>query len=530
MSVALTERVRHFAGFSQQQFQAKGLLFQLSLVAGLGLGTVLLIQTIGTYSYVSRSLVRRSAVSEGEQRLHELETHYAAAQAAPSSASWLDAIGSVKKRNPSSVAWIRVVNPQGEVEAGSGFAPVHLITPSTPVLRNGRPPKLDRLSQLRGRDVVAIARPLRIPPVSSGAAVNSNGTFPRPYFAEVGIFSDQVAASFGLLRVSLVIGCSAAIALMIAIVVIGLRASNYLKGRQLAHELSLARNVQLDLLPPAGWMRSSLDIAAECTPAREVGGDFYDVIGSERHRTALVLGDVSGKGLPAALLASLILGALRALCWTNRSGAIEQLAGQLNRLLCARSAAERFASLIWCHYDARSSVLSYVNAGHLPPLLISRNAKKGFEIRRLEAGGPVLGLLPDADYRHGEVKIHPGDLLVMFSDGITEAMNRDAEEYGEERLLLSICSRYHDAPEMICSGVLQEMNRFLGTQHAHDDQTLVVVRLRPDDSIERTADELEWSELPGFWREPLAATAGRGLVMASGESQAPAGTAAQWLC
>jgi sigma-B regulation protein RsbU (phosphoserine phosphatase) len=271
----------------------------------------------------------------------------------------------------------------------------------------------------------------------------------------------------------------AALALVIAMIVIGLRFGPYLRGKQLQQQADVARTVQLDLMPPMKSIPEDPDFAGACIPAWQVGGDFYDVCADKNGRIGLMLTDVAGKGLPAALLASLIQGALRAASWTSDALVQAGAARQLNDFLCARSAPERFASMICCYYDPTTSALRYVNAGHLPPMLVHRGQGGTLSVQRLEDGGPVLGLLPGSLYLQGEVAVGPGDLLVMFSDGITEAENTSGEDFGEGRLLEAICNNWEASTRGLCDGVLGHLRSFLGDLDPQDDQTLMVIRLQP---------------------------------------------------
>jgi sigma-B regulation protein RsbU (phosphoserine phosphatase) len=256
--------------------------------------------------------------------------------------------------------------------------------------------------------------------------------------------------------------------------VIGLRFGHYMRGKQFEQQLELARRVQNDLLPSDSPVCEGLDFAANCLQASQVGGDFYDVFEAEDGQVALVLGDVSGKGLAAALLMGVIHGAVRSSQWTGSSVRHEDSLSKLNQLLCAKTANERFASLFSCYFDPETALLHYINAGHLPPLLVSRG-----EVQRLGEGGPVLGLLTEATYRQGKVAVEPGDVLVMYSDGILEAQRADEEEFGEERILRIICESRDKSPNEICHAILAGVRSFLGNDAPHDDQTLLVVRLEP---------------------------------------------------
>jgi sigma-B regulation protein RsbU (phosphoserine phosphatase) len=179
------------------------------------------------------------------------------------------------------------------------------------------------------------------------------------------------------------------------------------------------------------------------------------------------------------LLSSLIQGALRASSWTSDALLEAGAAEQLNDFLCARTAPERFASMICCYYDPRTSTLRYVNAGHLPPMLVHRERDGSFSVGRLEDGGPVLGLIPGTFYLQGEVTVDPGDLLVMFSDGITEAENADGEDFGETHLLAAICNNWHADTRDLCDAVFCDLRSFLGDLDPQDDQTLMIIRPKP---------------------------------------------------
>jgi sigma-B regulation protein RsbU (phosphoserine phosphatase) len=173
-----------------------------------------------------------------------------------------------------------------------------------------------------------------------------------------------------------------------------------------------------------------------------------------------------------------VQGAVHASSGTGPAANHEQSAERLNQLLCLKTARERFVSLVWCYFDPLASILGYINAGHLPPLLVRQTASGSFEVQRLDEGGPVLGVLPGATYRQTQVAIQPGDLLVVFSDGISEAANARDEEFGEDRILEAVRENWTAAPTEICDAVLARVRTFLGNELPHDDQTLMVVRLQ----------------------------------------------------
>jgi sigma-B regulation protein RsbU (phosphoserine phosphatase) len=245
----------------------------------------------------------------------------------------------------------------------------------------------------------------------------------------------------------------------------------------LERQTELARQVQRDLLPSADLVLETLDFAAECAPAQQVGGDFYDAFSDDQGRTALVLGDVSGKGLPASVVLGLLLGAVRASDWMGGSAAHESASRRLSELLRTRTSLERFASLFWCYYERSSQMLRYVNAGHLPPMLVRRNEGGELEIQRLTEGGPVLGLLKDADYRQGHAAVRAGDLLLLYSDGVVEAESASGEQFDEARLVAVLKNHWNGTAAEIRDEMLRRVQRFLDKGQAQDDLTLVVVRI-----------------------------------------------------
>jgi sigma-B regulation protein RsbU (phosphoserine phosphatase) len=277
-------------------------------------------------------------------------------------------------------------------------------------------------------------------------------------------------------------------------VLIGVLFTRFIRARQLEQQVELARTVQAGLLPSPQTLLSSsghVDFGAVFVPAAAIGGDFYDIFTNGNGDTSLVLGDVAGKGVSAALLMGVLHGAIRSMDWT-RSGADQETATvKLNRLLCEKTARERFASLFWANFIPETGLLRYINAGHLPPLLI-----RAKETERLEGGGPVLGLLPAAQYRCFETHVDAGDLLIVFSDGIAEAMNADEEEFGEERIVEIARQHLDQHPRMICDAVVDGIATFLGPLKPHDDQTLLIVRLTPVGAIKAAAIESAPATMP----------------------------------
>jgi sigma-B regulation protein RsbU (phosphoserine phosphatase) len=294
----------------------------------------------------------------------------------------------------------------------------------------------------------------------------------------VAVYAASVSAVFGDLIRDLIIYCSAAIGLVASMALLWFRFPNYVRGKQLERQTELARQVQMDLLPPADSDLEDLDFAAECVPAWQVGGDFYDAFSTDEGHTAIVLGDVSGKGLPASVVVGLLVGAVRASSWLAGKAEHEASTARLSELLRARTSFERFASLFWCYYEPETRLLRYVNAGHLPPMVIKHNGAGELEILRLEEGGPVLGVVAGAEYEQGQAAVDIGDLLVLYSDGVVEAMNAAEEQFSEERLLAIIRENSARPSAEIRDEILRRVHAFLGKTQPQDDLTLVVARIR----------------------------------------------------
>jgi sigma-B regulation protein RsbU (phosphoserine phosphatase) len=250
-------------------------------------------------------------------------------------------------------------------------------------------------------------------------------------------------------------------------------------GREMAQrerlnrELEIAREVQEHLFPQRLPPAPGLDYCGECRPAREVGGDYYDFLELSDGRLGIAIGDVSGKGVGAALMMASLEASLRALASVVRDPA--DLMGRVNSLVCQASAANRYATLFYAEYDPATRRLTYVNAGHNPPVVL-RNGAGACHVLRLETGGPVIGLLPQR-YQPGVFSHEPGDVVMLFTDGVTESMNVRDEEWGEERLI-DLAKTCHGLP------VLEGMKRILAAAQAfaggapqHDDMTLVVLRM-----------------------------------------------------
>jgi sigma-B regulation protein RsbU (phosphoserine phosphatase) len=243
---------------------------------------------------------------------------------------------------------------------------------------------------------------------------------------------------------------------------------------RLNREVEIAREVQERLFPQKLPPIRGLDYAGHCRPALGVGGDYYDFLALPHGQLGIAIGDVSGKGIAAALMMASLQASLR----SEATRAPENLAaavGNINRLVYEASSSNRYATFFYGQYSPGDGRFDYVNAGHNSPLLFHRNGND-HTIARLEPGGTVVGLLEDAQYLQGSVQMRPGDILVAFTDGISEAMNLDDEEWGEERLV-EACQRNGGASaQELLEYLFEAATQFAGAAPQHDDMTLVVLR------------------------------------------------------
>ncbi len=233
-------------------------------------------------------------------------------------------------------------------------------------------------------------------------------------------------------------------------------------------ELAEALRIQTRLLPQQLPQIDGWELAVSWQPASGVGGDCFDAIRFSDTRVALTIADVVGKGIPAALLMSNLQAAVRAFA----SEAVEPraLCHQVNRILCGNIAEGRFISFFYCVLDATAGVLSYTNAGHYLPLLVRANGS----VARLGIGGPVLGVLGDAEYEQASVPLGAGDRLVLYTDGLTEARSAADEEFGEERLLAAAVAHRACSAPALQARLVEAVAAFTGGR-LHDDATLMVL-------------------------------------------------------
>jgi phosphoserine phosphatase RsbU/P len=323
-------------------------------------------------------------------------------------------------------------------------------------------------------------------PVSVGDMIVSGATDPRPVLTALGLHAIIPMQLQGKSRGVVLIGeklnreaFSQAdlefLSALASLAIFGLENARLFKEaiekQKMEDELLIAREIQKGLLPSILPSIPGIDIAAANYSSKQVGGDYYDAVPVDDHRFILAIGDVSGKGTPAALLMANIQATIRALVPLQLP--LSELTARVNNLMCQNTGGDKFVTFFWGMLDHQQHTLRYVNAGHNHPYLV--HADGSFD--RLEKGGMILGVLETTiPYEEGEVKLERGDLLVLFTDGVSEAMNASSQEYGEERLE-AIITR---SGERDAWGLIEEIHRDILLHAAgapqSDDITMMVIR------------------------------------------------------
>lgn len=242
-----------------------------------------------------------------------------------------------------------------------------------------------------------------------------------------------------------------------------------LRTQRLEHEVELARRIQQSFLPLEDPKVAGYDISGRTIPSLEVGGDLYDFIRITDDQFGVLVADVAGKGIPAALILATFQAAIKS--EVRNQYEIKRVLRNVNRLLCESTRPEQFVTAFYGVLDLSRRVLTYANAGHNPPVLL----RAGGKIEMLDEGGLILGAFPEAAYEQARVDLKPGDLLFLYTDGATESVGADGEEFGLERLIQLLRDR-RDAPAgEIRLAIEEEILRHCGGQ-ASDDVTLVVLK------------------------------------------------------
>lgn len=263
------------------------------------------------------------------------------------------------------------------------------------------------------------------------------------------------------------------------------------KKERLDRELEIGAEIQLRLLPRQCPAIHGVELAARCQTASRVGGDYYDFIpasydqirhkkdgGSELGRWSLAIGDVMGKGVPAGLIMTMTRGMLRAEVLNAHSPA--RILQHLNRVMYADlENSNRFVTLFYSEYDPKTCILSYSNAAHNPPLLWQAATKT---IKRLDTLGMLIGLDADTHYQDAQIQLHPGDILIYYTDGFTDAANQNGERFDEENLTQAFrwASQHFNDPQAILDYLFERVQTFIGVGNRNaDDMTLIVMQIKP---------------------------------------------------
>jgi sigma-B regulation protein RsbU (phosphoserine phosphatase) len=232
-------------------------------------------------------------------------------------------------------------------------------------------------------------------------------------------------------------------------------------------ELQRAQEIQQSLLPREIPQISGFEVAGAWRPAQTVSGDYFDVHRLSDHRLAICIADVVGKGVSAALLMANVQAAVRAFASDSETPA--SICSRVNRLLCENIATGKFVTFLYGILDCQTNIFQYCNAGHLLPILISSGS-----VRVPEQGGAVLGVFPDWKYEDASLELKPGDRLLLFTDGITEACNADGQQFEEESIATFAKTNSTLAAGELTSQLLEKVTAFCGTQ-LQDDATLLVI-------------------------------------------------------
>lgn len=240
---------------------------------------------------------------------------------------------------------------------------------------------------------------------------------------------------------------------------------------RMMRDLIMAQEIQKSLLPEEDPHLPGVDIAGRNVPAQAVGGDYFDFIPLSGTRLAVALGDVSGKGIPAALLMSNLQAALRS--QTSSSPLPKDCITQVNRLLHSCTDSEKFVTMFYGLFNAEDKSLHYTNAGHNHPIVLDPQKDPTL----LDVGGIVLGAVPQFPYEEGKIELKPGQILILYSDGITETINEEEDQYGEERLIQLVRENAELSAADLSEKILDTVRAFASTAPRQDDMTLVIMKV-----------------------------------------------------
>jgi sigma-B regulation protein RsbU (phosphoserine phosphatase) len=242
------------------------------------------------------------------------------------------------------------------------------------------------------------------------------------------------------------------------------------KDRAIARDLSQAADIQKRMLPDQAPRRKCADFAGFNAACKTVGGDYYGFFEYPDGKVALALGDVSGKGMPASLLMMQLHARVQVMA--EDPGDLGSFMNKLNKATCANCPSNKFITFFFCVLDSMTGEVRYANAGHNPPIIVRADGSA----EMVEGGGPVLGIVSMAQYSEDRVHVGTGDMLVLYSDGVTEANNHQYDEFGEDRLI-EVLRRHRDEPaSTIVDAVTKALLEFAAGAPQADDITLVVAK------------------------------------------------------
>jgi sigma-B regulation protein RsbU (phosphoserine phosphatase) len=245
---------------------------------------------------------------------------------------------------------------------------------------------------------------------------------------------------------------------------------------KLRRDLALAVEVQRRLLPDKPPGSAAMAIAAVSVPARSVGGDYYDFLEVDGHQIGIALADIAGKGVAAALIMSVVQASLRIIS-AEGNVSLPELAAKMNRFLYRSTRSNSYATFFYAQLDEPGRQLRYVNAGHNPPYLLRLADNPAAAIEELSIGGTIIGMFPHVNYEEATVDLRSGDVLVVFTDGVTEALNPREEEFGEERLKDLLRRVAHLSVNELCARISQELKNWIEDAAQYDDLTFIVMKV-----------------------------------------------------
>lgn len=447
----------------------------IPLGLGVLLSLLLLANSVRDYIFVSRLLATQQVRRQMREDMVTLEQQLRRSWKAGDSRMQL--LQEDVKASRGQPLWISIRNSEGRVLEQEGDSGLHVFSneEEDEGLRNHE--AVYRVVERRAGRVVVEAFALHQgAPVNTGQAASSQSMAHSLLVVELAV--PLTAGDPALLRTqrwNLFIGTAGALALLSTVILAAFNVRSYIRGRLLEQQLEIAKEVQARLLPVVNQNLSGVRAAAAYRPAEQVSGDFYDLF-TAGNKDAIVIGDVSGKGVPAALLMGVIHGAIRSSSWTASRAEHEMETAKLNQLLCQHAEGNRYATMFWCYYEKATHTLHFINAGQAAPFLVTRR-QEAVAIVPLNSGGPVIGLLPTAQYEQASTRVEPHDLLILCSDGLLEATRADGEEYGEDRLRKVVAEANRRTPEEIRTAVLNSVTGFLGSAKLHDDLTLVITQI-----------------------------------------------------